>query len=316
MRLLDKIAPQAISKKIGWLESNFVLNSFVTRRRVVHQAVLSLCFLFALTTQPSNANASGVSQEQQQAQHVADTVTISSKRNPVEKSYRAMLRGLDAFEQDHALAPLASLRFKLLPRLPDTDMNDITVKILGEKFFMAIEVAKDHRFSLERIAQTETEDASVITNRTAKSLTWRPDIRTPGLPPNTRRLGDLRLECRVSYAAGLISEGRFGVASALGLNKIWRRCDNAMIPVEFMLFADHAIFSVTLIDGDRRLVLPTSWLYGKINSSPAIRATCDCQSLSEKTYGLLLNDKTWSDETLVEFENMIEADSLPSPIHP
>ena len=36
-------------------------------------------------------------------------------------------------------------------------------------------------------------------------MTWRTEIRTPGLPPNTRRLGDLRLECHVGMEAGLVS---------------------------------------------------------------------------------------------------------------
>ncbi|RYY70386.1 MAG: hypothetical protein EOO24_49800, partial [Comamonadaceae bacterium] len=45
-------------------------------------------------------------------------VTISSKAaaDPVEKSYRRMLRGMDLYERERALAPRAPLRFKVLPR--------------------------------------------------------------------------------------------------------------------------------------------------------------------------------------------------------
>jgi len=45
-------------------------------------------------------------------------VTLSAKASAevVGKSYRRILRGMDLFEQRRSLAPLATLRFRLLPR--------------------------------------------------------------------------------------------------------------------------------------------------------------------------------------------------------
>jgi hypothetical protein len=43
-------------------------------------------------------------------------------------------------------------------------------------------------------------DATFILNRKNGLYTGHPEVRTAGLPDNVRRLGDLRLECRVTIA--------------------------------------------------------------------------------------------------------------------
>ena len=50
-------------------------------------------------------------------------VTIATTRDPVDKSYRKMIAGMDRFERLHALAPQATLRFQLLPRLSTTAIS-------------------------------------------------------------------------------------------------------------------------------------------------------------------------------------------------
>jgi hypothetical protein len=133
-------------------------------------------------------------------------VTISAKANPnpVEKSYRKMIRGMDLFEQQRGMSPNAPLRFKLLPRKRETDMNHITLAVVGDTVDFLVPVAADHTFTLPHDPLALDEDAQVIPNRKAQSMTWRTEIRTPGLPAGTRRLGDLRLECRVGMEAGLV----------------------------------------------------------------------------------------------------------------
>src|SRR3982751_3836402 len=135
-------------------------------------------------------------------------VEVSALRDPVEKSYRRIVRGMDLFERRHSLAPSASLRFKLLPRNRDTNMEGISLAIVGEHVAIPVGVAPDDTFVLERSQQALRDNAVVTPNRKARTMTWRTDIRTPGLPPNTRRLGDLRLECLVGEEAGLISDVR------------------------------------------------------------------------------------------------------------
>src|SRR5215212_3991087 len=119
----------------------------------------------------------------------SDSVKVTGLRNAVDKSYRRMVAGMNHFEKRHDLAPPAALRFKLLPRNPSTRMQDVEVAILGESVAIPIAVAPDHTFTLERNARALKENASVRPNRRKQSLTWRAEIRTPGLPPGTRRLG-------------------------------------------------------------------------------------------------------------------------------
>ena len=87
-------------------------------------------------------------------------------------------------------------------------MKDIDVEIVGDSSEIPVDVAPDrHLYPRARRRWRLQEDASVMPNRKARTMTWRAEIRTPGLPPGTRRLGDLRLECEVGMvAAALISD--------------------------------------------------------------------------------------------------------------
>jgi hypothetical protein len=236
-----------------------------------------------------------------------DPVAVTSMRNPVDKSYRRMLEGMDLFQKRHQLAPEASLRFKLLPRHRDTDMRDIQLEIVGDSFVAPIALAPDNSFALERRAAALKESASVRPNRKAKSMTWRAEIRTPGLPPDTRRLGDLRLECEVGMQAGLISNYRpflFGLLDPL-LREGPEYCRRS--EPRYLFFAERPIFGVTLVAGDRRAALPVERLYAGASRDPTWKedlAYCDCEVLVDRTYFLPLGDASWPDDTRIEFEYM------------
>jgi len=150
---------------------------------------------------------------QERPRYALPRVTVTgTSSDPVEKSYRKMVHGMDHFERARAaIAPDASLRFKLLPRKPGTDMDHIVLEVIGSTFVHELPIAPDHTFVLERNLKALQEDAVVSTNRKRLSMTWRTEIRTPGLPPQSRRLGDLRLECEVGLEADLVSN-----SSAIG----------------------------------------------------------------------------------------------------
>ena len=235
-------------------------------------------------------------------------VTVSGKANldPVEKSYRKMIRSLDLFDKQHTLAPNASLRFKLLARRRDTNMNDVGIDVLGSSVSFSVPISPDGSFALPRNAQAFDENAQVTPNRKRQSMTWRSDIRTPGLPLNSRRLGDLRLECRVGMEAGLVSNsstlaGR--IAQAVFDTPAY--CEKA-VPL-YLFFADRSVFSVALVDGQRREVLAINQLYAAAIDDPKLQDDlpyCDCEVLVDRTYVLPLGDQSWPDDTLVEFEFM------------
>lgn len=237
------------------------------------------------------------------------TVTISAKANPepVEKSYRKMIRAMDLFDRERGrLSPSAALRFRLLPRRPDTDMARIEMEVIGATVDFSVPIAPDQTFTLERNQKAYDENAQVSPNRRAQSMTWRSDIRTPGLPPNTRRLGDLRLECRVGMESGLISNtnnivGRM-VKAVLDTPAY---CDR-QAPI-YLFFADKPLFSVAMAAGARREILSIDKLYAAASDDPGLKDElpyCDCEVLVDRTYVLPLGDRSWPDDTLVEFEYM------------
>lgn len=235
-------------------------------------------------------------------------VTISARANadPVEKSYRKMVRGMDLFERQRALSPQGVLRFKLLPRKRETDMASINVEVVGQTVDFNVPVAPDNTFVLPRNNKALADNAVVTPNRRKQSMTWRTDIRTPGLPPNTRRLGDLRLECRVGMEAGLLSNASSAAGRLLAaLLDTPAYCEDKA-PL-YLFFADKPLFSVTLVNGARREILAIDELYAAATANPRLDDDlpyCDCEVLIDRTYFLPLGDLSWPDDTLVEFDSM------------
>lgn len=234
------------------------------------------------------------------------TVTASPTRGAVEKSYRKMLDGMDLFERRRGMAPAASLRFKLLPRQPGTDIDHIVLEILGDTVAIPVRVEADRTFTLARDGKALAENAAVTPNRRKQSMTWRVDIRTPGLPPDTRRLGDLRLECLVGNEAGLISNASplFGQL-ARALTSFVDYCN--LDDTEYLFFADRPLFNVVMVNGARRESVPVDRLYAGASADPHLKSDlpyCDCEVLVDRTYFLPLGDTSWPDDTLIEFEYM------------
>jgi hypothetical protein len=236
-----------------------------------------------------------------------DAVEVTALRHPVDKSYRRMVQGMELFEGRHALAPRAMLRYKLLPRSKSIDLRNLEVQIVGKSFERPVRVAADQTFSLERDPQGLAEDARVRAERVAKTLTWRAEVRTPGVPADARRLGDLRLECQVGMRAGLVSDypksliGRFLEA----LRDPVRFCSDSYVP--YVFFADHPVFAVRLEAGERKETLSVAQLYAGMllgRSPKEDLPHCDCQLLLDRAYMVPLGDDSWPDDTLVELEYM------------
>ena len=229
------------------------------------------------------------------------SVTVSTTRDPVDKSYRKMIKGMDRFEREHALAPAATLRFRLLPRLSTAKMTGITLRIAGDNVTIPVPVADDNSFVLPRNEQALREDAAVLANRKTNSMTWRVSVHTPGLPDGVRRLGDLRLECKVGMDAGLISNSApiFGWLSNL-LTDTDKVCSSA--DGNYLFFAERPIYGVTLRAGARSEALPFKMLYAAGDQTAETLPFCDCQVLLDHSYYAPIWDKEWPDDTLVEFD--------------
>lgn len=236
-----------------------------------------------------------------------DAVVVTTLRNPVAKSYQKMVEGAELFEQRRHLAPGASLRFRLLPRKPHTAMEGVQLEVAAESLAIPLKVAPDRTFALEVDDVALRENAQVTPNRKAGTLTWRAEVRTPGLPPNARRLGDLRLECEVGMKARLISKypsGFFGWLDEL-LPEGPEYCHRA--EPRYLFFAERPLFSVTLVHGERREVLSVDRLYASASRDPQWKAHlrfCDCEALVDRAYFVPLGDESWPHDTRVELEYM------------
>jgi hypothetical protein len=69
------------------------------------------------------------------------------------------------------------------------------------------------------------------------------------------------------------------------------------------------LFSVTLVSGARRKVLPISQLYAAASDDPKLDndlTECDCEVLVDRTYFLPLGDASWPDDTRIEFDYMVD----------
>jgi hypothetical protein len=186
-------------------------------------------------------------------------VVIQDVRAPELKRYRAMLAGIDEFESRHALAPAATeVRFRLRARAskPDADLEQLKLRIALDDGSIPLPLAADHSFVLPRNAQAERENGELLLNKPKGGYQWAVDVFSPGVPASMRRLGDLRLECRVQVA--VIKEeipfwARMLVNSIL-LTGDWCGYDKFNIATDTL----QPIKAAWLIQGDQRIALPLS----------------------------------------------------------
>jgi hypothetical protein len=243
-------------------------------------------------------------------------VAVPATRDPVDKSYRRMLRGMDRFAREKAaLAPGATLRFRLLPRLAGTPMEGIEMKVVGDTLAIPVPVDADNSFTLERDERAWREDAALVANRRTASMTWRADVRSPGVPEGMRRLGDLRLECRVGMEAGLVSNNAhlFAWLGDLLANPD-RVCDDA--DGRYLFFTERPVFAVTLHAGGRAVPAPLRSVYTGGNVRAPDLPYCDCQVLFDRSYHAPIWDRAWPDDTLLSFETMDEPPPPGAPAAP
>lgn len=232
-------------------------------------SVLSLCLLLG------DAAAAGAAPAAE-----PEPVVITGLRNPDIRSYRAVVAGLDAFEQHHQLAPLApEVRFRLRASGPSaTPAEPLALRIVGDDDSapIALPIDADGAFRVPRIQAAYDAKADLVLNQKKNKFRAKAEVRTPGLPDNVRRLGDLRLECRVRIAIAKYEAPFWVIAVVNGifLSSDW--CGHGKI--DWTLQSDLPLAGATLVDGTR---------------------TADLQ-LHGKEYMVPIGDQSWPDDTLIE----------------
>lgn len=215
-----------------------------------------------------------------------------------EKPYRDLLAGIKMFEQQRSLAPGSTLRFKVLPRRDGVAMASLVLQIVDAHGAVTVPLDADHSFALPMDAGTVGENAVVRFNRPSGSLAWRAEIRSPGVPADARRLGDLMLECKVDMAADLLAYIHHPIN--MMVVKLPDPCRN--LPINMFSFADRPLFGITLVAGNRRSVLSAAMLHGP--AFVPIPSQEDWLFLRDRAYTVkykALYDQQWPDDTLLAF---------------
>lgn len=231
-------------------------------------AALAACML------PGVAQEQALGSDGTARQEMQKIVDVQSARDPDLRPYRTMLRGLDAYADHLQLAPGAPLRFMLIPSAPGAAMGDVTLHLSADNLSIPIPLAPDGTFSLSRDKTAYDANADLVSNKKRASLRWQPDIHTPGLPPNVRRLGDLRLECEVRWA---VEQDQLSFIMRNFFRMAGGPCHSALIHVPFP--SRHPLASVEARSGER---------------SMAVRLKEDM-----RRYVPPLHDRSWDDNTLL-----------------
>lgn len=225
--------------------------------------------ILAIHSLPASASEAGVT-----------AVVVSSSKDPDWKTYRAFTSGLDVFDAQRQLAPQAVLRFVLLPKTATASLEGVKLRIAGDALSIPIAVEDDGTFQVPRSEAASREDAELLLNRKPGTFRWRPDVRTPGTPPNSRRLGDLRLECAVRWAIEQ-HETPYLIRKLVGA--VGQPCVAARIRNDFI--APATIRAMYLSSGERRIQLPA-----------------DMVENGGKEFVAPVQDSSWPDDALLEFE--------------
>ncbi|MFZ6768952.1 hypothetical protein ACO0LM_17980 [Undibacterium sp. Di26W] len=204
-------------------------------------------------------------------------VEISSTRDPELKSYKQMYKGLEAFDQYRQLAPAAMLKFILLPVDANTSLRDLNLRIASEQSSVPIAVDIDGSFVLPKISKALDENADLLLNRKKGLFRWRPDIHSEGVPTDTRRLGDLRLECAIWWA---VEYDDMPYDTRNLFRRLGGACNSSFIVISF--WSPRKLSAAYLVSKDRR---------EKIEISK-----------NGLQYIPPLYKKAWGDDALVEFE--------------
>lgn len=224
------------------------------------------------------------------------SVNINAMRDPEMKSYRAVVAGLDVFDQYHRqMAPGApGLRFRVSEGSDRPAAEQaLTLRIASDDESFPVPVSADGDFSVPRSQSAYDGNADLVFNRKRHSFRIKPDIHTAGLPPNVRRLGDLRLECKVMVA---IAKEEIPFWMKATINTLLMSTDwcGAKAGGEFISFGYRAaapLAGATLRNGERTQPVESS----------------------DSGYQVRIGDPSWPDDTLIELRYEAEASPVAKP---
>ncbi len=210
-------------------------------------------------------------------------VTVTGSPLQPFKPYRAMFPGLKAYARLQAtLGPQSQLRFRISKK-DEADSSfppssSVKVSLRGPETSTVVALDADSRFELPLSQSLYDEDFDIILNQQTQAYGWMPDVRSPNVPQNARRLGDIRLECSVFTEVLKVD---MGFAARTAINVLTLGGDICAVKVgSFTFTAPQKLASARIVDGEKTKALKT-W---------------------GTSFEVPVADKSWSNEALIEFE--------------
>lgn len=216
------------------------------------------------------------------------TVHINAVKNPELHSYRAVVAGLDKFDELHALAPgVPQLRFQVRAAQGRT-LGDgpLAARVAADDFSIPLALDQDLRFSVPRSQAAYDAKAELVLNRKKRDARFDTWVRTPGLADNQYRLGDVRLDCQVKIAIAKeeIPFWANALVNSLLLTTDWCSWFKGDTPKggdrSWSRDAAAQLSAATLRDGERTLAL----------------------KVDGKSFRMPIGDTSWSNDAIVELE--------------
>jgi len=247
------------------------------------------------------ARAAGESPATGPTQRVEVTVPVPGARE--QKTLAQLLEAQRAFEKHRALAPDATLAFRLYARLDPADLDIVHLDWVAGDERRRVPLDDHHRFVLDPAwsAPGAPRDAVLQANLPEGALAWKIEVRTPGPGDDgERRLGDLRLECEADMFHGNLQRGiRSPSAAIMAAEGELCLLDDAEI-----YFAERPLFGVLLVDGPRQRRLPYRYVHVS-DGTMALAGLFDWPyALRDRSFYLPLEDRSWPDDTRVVFDDM------------
>ncbi|WMW80113.1 hypothetical protein RF679_15890 [Undibacterium cyanobacteriorum] len=190
-------------------------------------------------------------------------VEISSFKGPELRSYAQMLKGLLAYQEKHALAPNSELYFILIPKNRNVKTEGVTMRLASDEKSIPIPIDASGKFQLPLLELKHDDEYDLIMNRPKGQFYIKPYVKSANLAEDTKRMGDMRLECQVRWAiekqdvsvvfstyVKLMSSGNPCEARAVAVYFF------APIGVESVSFEKSSKKQVAQVNGDGKYTLP------------------------------------------------------------
>lgn len=169
---------------------------------------------------------SGAAIAQGSAEPASDEIVVTAPGDLFAVPVTRLLKAVAAFDKDHArLAPQGILWFELSPRDP-SKWDGLAATLTDGTNIIPVALDPNGRF---RLPPLPSGDWTLRANRKGASLAFRALVRTPGFDGDMRRLGDMRLHCRVNWA---VQSDRYSFVQRAGFGIIGG-CDSTRIAFFF-----------------------------------------------------------------------------------